>query len=135
MRSAQHLDFIMDTNIQPDIEIYIKSTHLDDISAWLNSLFDNVTITRKQEHSTELSLDYMESSVEVLIQGKVSGKAWTSLWFKSNNTPWKDDLECALAASTALNTQIRCVQASWKEEDDQEMWWKIEQDTKELITW
>jgi hypothetical protein len=122
----------------PDIEIYIKNTEPDQIIAWLNSLTNNLLIDKQDSNSTALSLSFNTATIQARIQQNVSGKAWSSLWFKQNETPWDNDLDCAKAASIALTTQVRCVKSGWSDQEDisdEEQWWKIEDNETVLISW
>ncbi|MCV6589785.1 MAG: hypothetical protein OIF57_12240 [Marinobacterium sp.] len=118
----------------PDIEIYIKSRSVEQIETWLGTLGD---VTRL--NSKGLTHDYtvlMDGQlVPVMLHEKVAGKAWLSLWFKENLTPWAQDLGCAHAAATAMETQIRCVAAGWNDGDEPDEYWKVENGQQEKIIW
>lgn len=118
----------------PDIEIYIKSRSLEEIEAWLQSLGSlEKTSTQGLAHEYQLAFD--QQSVPVMVHEKVAGKAWLSLWFKENLTPWPQDLACAHAASEAMNTQIRCVAGGWNDGDEPDEYWKVENGQQETIVW
>ena len=123
----------------PDLEIYIKSRSAEQVIEWLEKVCDSVQVLTKTATSCELELQFGEQYMSASLQQKVSGKAWSSLWFKSNPTPWNTDLDCALVASEHMATQIRCIKASWEdnEEDDQsdEQWWRVEEREQQLISW
>jgi hypothetical protein len=121
----------------PDLEIYIKNCTAEQILQWLADQCKNVEILSSTQHSHELELLFSDQYVKSSIQQKVSGKAWTSLWFKSNETPWNTDLECAVQASQQMNTQIRCIKAGWSDsnDDNDDQWWKVENGEQELISW
>lgn len=122
----------------PDIEIYIKNTEADQIIAWLESLTNSVIIDKQDSNSSALSLSFNTATIQARIQHNVSGKAWSSLWFKQNETPWDNDLDCAKAASLALTAQVRCVKSGWSDQEDisdDEQWWKIEDSEAVLISW
>lgn len=120
----------------PDIEIYVKSKTLDEIRTWL------------EQHSTEpvreisskgliheLELNVTGQHVPVMIHEKVAGKAWVSVWFKSDKSPWAKDLDCAEAAAAEMATQIRCIASGWEDGDDPDEYWKVEQGNVEKIQW
>lgn len=118
----------------PDIEIYIKSRTLDEIEAWLASLGTlQKTSNKGLTHDYELVLD--GQNVPIMLHEKVAGKAWLSLWFKENLTPWDQDLDCARAASQAMDTQIRCVASGWSDGDEPDEYWKIENGNEEKMIW
>ncbi len=106
----------------PDIEIYVKSRGLEDICQWLNSTFSVVEL----QHSQGTVHQYRTGcGIPVLIHEKVSGKAWTSVWFDSDRTPWEKDLDCAVVASQQMDTEIRCIAGGWNDGDDPDEWWKV----------
>ncbi|WP_136681348.1 hypothetical protein [Neptunomonas sp. XY-337] len=125
----------MSDNRHPDIEIYVKNCSPDSLHKWLQSVAEQVTQEASQPGTHAFTLLIDGHRVPVLIHEKVAGKAWTSVWFKENHTPWEKDIDCARAASTALETQIRCIASGWNNGDDPDEWWKVEGDNEELITW
>lgn len=123
----------------PDIEIYIKNCSQEQVINWLSMIAINIEITKQTEQTLKLDIDFEQGNTQAVFQHKVSGKAWSSLWFKTNNTAWPTDLTCAEQAVKSLNTQIRCTKAGWSEEheedQDDDQWWKLEGDERELIKW
>ncbi len=119
----------------PDIEIYVKNRSVAEIEAWLQSRCDQLEKTHNQGTVHEYRLRFGAAQVPVLIHEKVVGKAWLSVWFKSDRTPWPKDLDCALEAARALDTQIRCIASAWQDGDDPDEWWKIEGGEQEKIQW
>jgi hypothetical protein len=119
----------------PDIEIYVKSCSVNQLEQWLESCGSSLQPTLSQGAAHEYKLTTNQVDITVLIHEKVAGKAWTSVWFKSDKTPWMNDLECARQAIAALNTQIRCIAGGWSEGDDPDEWWKLEKGEEELIKW
>ncbi|MEH6445144.1 MAG: hypothetical protein V7784_14715 [Oceanospirillaceae bacterium] len=123
----------------PDLEIYIKSRSGEEVINWLQTICKEVTELSCTDHSNELRVIFSDGYVDCSLQQKVSGKAWSSLWFKNNETPWATDLDCALQASKQMGTQIRCIKASWSDTEDKEneedQWWRVEDNTQELISW
>lgn len=118
----------------PDIEIYIKSRTLEEIEAWLASLGSVQKVTSKGlTHDYQLTLN--GQCMPIMVHEKVAGKAWLSLWFKENLTPWNQDLDCARAAAEAMGTQIRCVTSGWSDGDEPDEYWKIENGEEEKIIW
>ena len=124
-----------DTQRHPDIEIYVKDRSLDQITNWLQQLCQNFQpdFTQGQVHHFIGTID--GEDIPVMVHEKVSGKAWTSVWFNSDKTPWIKDLDCARQAASELDTQIRCIASGWNTGDDPDEWWKIEQGNAEKIQW
>jgi hypothetical protein len=120
----------------PDIEIYAKDTTFKQIEDWLAKHFK--TIERKQvvTKKSEARLELLVDGDEVLIFGNAIGK-YSSVWFKSNNSPWNNDLECAHSACADLNTQIRCSNSGWEDgQGPESQWWRISKDEDDmLIEW
>lgn len=119
----------------PDIEIYVKNCSLEQLEHWLR---DRCSVLEKQFsqgqiHEYRSTID--DATVPVMIHEKVVGKAWTSVWFKSADTPWPQDIDCALEASRALDTQIRCIVGGWSNGQDPDEWWRVENGQQEKIQW
>lgn len=118
----------------PDIEIYIKSRSIEDVENWLASL-GSLEKTKSQALTHEYQLQLNGQNLALLLQEKVAGKAWSSLWFKENLTDWPQDLDCAKAASDAMATQIRCIASGWQDGDEPDEYWKVENGQVEQIVW
>jgi len=119
----------------PDIEIYVKNRSFDTIKNWLQSHADQLDITSSKGNIHDLNLQFGEHSVPVMIHEKVAGKAWTSVWLKSDKSPWAQDLDCARAASEELETQVRSIAGGWSDGDDPDEYWKVEAGEEEKIQW
>lgn len=119
----------------PDIEIYIKNSSVEAIQDWLKSHSDHVELLSSKNTIHELAITFEGGPIEAMIHERVAGKAWTSLWLKSNTSPWATDLECAHTASKELNTQIRCIASGWNDGDDPDEYWKVENGSEEKIQW
>ena len=91
------------TQAFPDIEIYIKRPDLADLQAWLNSLMGPITCATRGT-TTNITLANGQSCV--IVENAVKG-GYTSVWFKSDQTPWATDRDCALAAWKALGLETR----------------------------
>jgi len=119
----------------PDIEIYVKSCSVASIEKWLSSCGSALVSVFSQGATHEYQLTLNAIQITVLVHEKVAGKAWTSVWFKSDNTPWSNDLECARTATVALDAQVRCIAGGWADGDDPDEWWKLEKGEESLIQW
>lgn len=116
----------------PDIEIYIKRPALADLLAWLQRRFGAVEILR---HGDSLTCMLGEEPVEcVIVENAVKG-GFTSLWFKSQSTPWTTDRDCAVEALAEFGLEIRCSTGSWQEEADSEGWLRITGDGESNVNW
>ncbi|MGB0466655.1 MAG: hypothetical protein ACPGF7_03870 [Pontibacterium sp.] len=119
----------------PDIEIYIKNRSLTDIETWLNQCFESLETALSQGTIHEYSAMLNGVKIPVMVHEKVVGKAWTSIWFKSDQTPWAIDLDCAIAAAKDMETQARCIASGWSDGDEPDEWWKVEKGQQETILW
>lgn len=117
-----------DDQRHPDIEIYIKDRSLEQITHWLESICGPLQTDHHQGQVHNFFAQMSDQQIPVMIHEKVSGKAWTSVWFNSDQTPWAKDLDCAEQAAKELGTQVRCIASGWNTGDDPDEWWKIESD-------
>lgn len=128
---------------QPDIEIYVRDASLQNILDWLRLEFDQVSISDPGQNAFskgkpaagKLSLE--GQSIPVFIMPNAAGKAFTSIWFKSNKTNWINDEACALSFLSFLDTEVRCSATSWHEQEEEgsDQWWLIKRNEKRLIRW
>lgn len=100
----------------PDIEIYVKGVASTDIEPWLQQHFGVTVISS----GTSYLLTYQDVSSECLVVPNAVSGDFTSIWFKSNNTPWETDLDCANSAYAFFKKEIRCSAGSWEGEADGE---------------
>lgn len=119
----------------PDIEIYLKDCSVSDIENWLKSISETFFCSFTQGTTHEYSITMNGHTVPVMLHEKVAGKAWSSVWFKSDKTPWAIDIDCARVASAQLDKQVRCIASGWQTGDDPDEWWKVEKGSETLIQW
>ena len=98
------------TNTIQDIEIYAKSLPLEVILDWLKSSFDSVETVQSGKVVHDFLLD---GSIPLMIVENAVGKAWTSIWFKSPETPWADDRFCARSLQAFAKCRVRANAAPW----------------------
>ena len=122
---------------QPDIEIYVNRTRLDTLLTWLENVGNELSEVKRQGRSHTLTLTLNDQTIPITIIEDAAGKAWTSIWFNSIETPWKADVDCARACHSSLNCQIRCNASFWQEtNDNMDEWWQINENGEEqLIAW
>jgi len=119
----------------PDIEIYIKNRPLEAILEWLNQRADALESRHSSGSTHSLTAIFGQQRIPVMIHEKAVGKAWISVWFRSDATPWVRDLDCAQEAAETLDTQVRCIVSGWQDGDDPDEWWKVEGGETEKILW
>lgn len=126
-----------------DIEIYVKNTSISDIMSWLMQHFtaSNNTVESEAKPRAEamitLQLNYQNNAIDVMITPGAAGKAYTSIWFKSSNTPWNSDIECAKCFIESIDTEVRCSAEGWQESEAEysEKWWKLSRTEEVLVSW
>ncbi|WCN08464.1 hypothetical protein [Marinomonas mediterranea] len=113
--------------MQADIEIYVLSCPTETIVEWLSQSFKVQSTTSESDTSLTLKLLHNNHIIPVTILEKAAGKRFTSIWFDSPNTPWKNDMECAKSAFEVLQSEVRCNFQGWQEagEEDPDQWWRI----------
>ena len=116
-----------------DIEIYVKDLSLAKISDWLADTFHSVNTTNSGNVVHDLEVVSGDNTIQVMIVERAVGKAWTSVWFKSSGTPWKDDTECAKSIQTHQQCRVRCNSGPWQEGADMDEWWQIDEKAEETI--
>jgi len=116
----------------PDIEIYIKQPGPERILAWLEGRFQQVE-TRRKGGATVCTMQ--PGNIECVIVDDAADGRFASVWFKSSETPWASDLDCARDAFAALGLEVRCSAGSWREDDEAGGWLRISGDGETPIDW
>lgn len=128
---------------QPDIEIYIKNGSLDDMLKWLSTHFSGITAHEDWAQRFDAGkmitteVRHKDARIPLMITPGAAGKAFTSVWFKSAQTPWHTDLDCARDCAVTLNMEVRCSAGSWQEDEalDSEQWWVLKGEQERLVRW
>ncbi len=124
------------TETFPDIEIYIKDPDFASVVAWLKLVFESVDPYIEGKR-TLMTLNSSSGSVScVYLPHAVRGN-FASLWFKSGNTPWNTDRDCALAAFAYLNREVRCSTGGWQTNDknNDESWLRVNGNGESMVSW
>ena len=121
---------------QPDIEIYIKDISIEMIEQWLCEIFGPVSLPKTNGKPINLKVG-TEPELPLMITPNAAGKAFTSIWFQSDQTPWQSDETCAQAFLAFHDGEVRCSATSWQEEEDEssEQWLCMTRNEKRLIRW
>lgn len=125
----------MTTERHPDIEVYVKNSSPRALINWLTEISEDLSVVKSRGASHEFSCTLSGVSIPVLIEERVVGKPWLSIWFNSAQTPWQVDLDCAKAITEALNVQTRCIVDGWREGDEPDEWWRVTSEGAEKIIW
>jgi len=118
----------------PDIEIYVKQRSVEQITQWLESIFERLEATNTQGHTHRFTATYHRVKIPVTVIDRAA-KDFCSIWFDSAQTPWAQDLDCAQQAQQQLNTEIRCIVSGWKEGDEPDEWWSVTAQGENKIQW
>jgi hypothetical protein len=119
----------------PDIEIYIRNCTLEQLEQWLAARCSGMTKLFSQGQIHEYRSQINGNRIPILVHEKVIGCEWSSIWFKSSHTPWSRDLDCALEAAAALDTQIRCLTSDWVRGRGSRSWWDLDSGKMKEIQW
>ena len=114
----------------PDIQIYIKRPELEQLEAWLKATVGPIKIETRGS-SSQVTLGNGESCL--IVANAVKG-GYTSVWFKTNQTPWPTDRDCALAAWQALGLETRCSNGGWDGNDEQG-WRRFTEAGETVVNW
>ena len=119
----------------PDIEIYLKRATPADIIDWLKQNFQIIQSSDRGE-GCKLTLDYKGSSTDCIIVEQAAKGGYVSVWFKTNETPWRTDEECAREAFEALGVETRCSIGGWEADSDESGGWYRFTDTgRSVVNW
>ncbi len=110
----------------PDIEIYIYKATPEGILEWLESALGTAVDQGTAKTGLQrFSVTYQDKKLPIEVFPNAVGKAWTSVWFDTPDTPWKDDIACATSAAKHLETEVRCTRGGWSESQDPDEWVKV----------
>lgn len=119
----------------PDIEIYLREAPKDRILQWLERQFPDASARTSRSGAGTLRLEFDTRTDAVAVSlffDAVPG--YTVVWVDSASSPWATDLDCARAAARDLDCEVRCSTGGWSE-GDEDLWWRVEGDVEERITW
>ncbi len=123
-------------NTVQDIEIYAKSMKLADIERWLLNHFEQLEVMNSGKVVHDFLLHKGEARIPLMIVENAVGKAWTSIWFKSNQTSWQSDMDCGKDLNHFAGCRVRANAAPWADGEDMDTWWQItEQGEESTISW
>ena len=119
---------------QPDIEIHLKHPAFDDIGAWLQTHFDLTAVT-PQGPDNPLDLSFNNQPLQCLIIERIAKGGYASVWFKQNNSPRRNDLECAEDGHAVLEVETRCSISGWHNSEEQGGWYRLCKGEKPIVSW
>ncbi len=127
----------MNTNNQPDIEIYVKDTTADELRSWLQKRLGALVVEPVRGTVTQLRAERDGLVIPVRIMTAVVGKAWSCVWFDSPDTPWADDLACGRDCFAVLGKEVRCSAGNFDEArgDDPDAFIRINAEGEQAISW
>lgn len=119
-----------------DIEVYAKGLQLADIEKWLSRHFDRLEVLNSGKVVHDFLLHKGETVIPLMIVENAVGKAWTSIWFKSGQTPWQSDMDCGKDLNSFASCRVRANAAPWADGEDMDEWWQITETGEEsTISW
>lgn len=124
-----------DAPVSPDLELYLLKADTDRLQNWLvEQLGDMVT---DNAGNGRFCWRHAATNMTVIYTEKAE-KNFGCLWFKTNQTPWKNDLECARAIHAAMGVEVRCAASEWSEgtnDDEQPGWVKLIRGEEKPFDW
>ncbi|MGB2390048.1 MAG: hypothetical protein ACPH77_03580 [Pseudomonadales bacterium] len=119
----------------PDLEVYVKTSDLDELAAMLDQIL-SLSPWDKSDSVYCARIDSQRGDSEVYLRPRAY-KNFASIWIKKNVTPWSTDHDLALALGEKTNTEIRCSTGSWSdiESDEQALWWRIRNGISKQVQW
>lgn len=123
---------------QPDIEIYVKDAGVEDIHTWLAKRLGPLTAEPARGAMAKFTIQADDVTIPVRIVSGAVGKAWTSVWLDSPDTPWADDLACGRDCFAVLGKEVRCAAGGWREtgnDNDPDAFVRITADGESAISW
>ncbi len=123
-------------NTLDDIEIYAKNLTLDTIIHWLSDHFSHVIIIKQGHRVHDLHVRYGRENTPVMIVEHAAGKAWSSIWFKTTNTPWEGDQQCAESLNNVVHCCVRFNAIPWQQGAEPDQWQQLdEQGQLSTVQW
>lgn len=122
---------------QPDIEIYLRDDHVDELIQWLSHDVGQLSLNTPAGLTQRGVLCISQATIPLMIVRKAAGK-WASIWFESDQTPWETDVDCARAVHAALSREVRCSVGGWTESDgeaDADRWLKVNAEGESEFVW
>ena len=121
---------------QPDIEIYLRDDHVNDLLDWLHQAMGPLTLDEPKGLTQHGALRG-DQTIPLMVVRKAAGK-WASIWFDSDATPWESDRDCARAVHAAIGHEVRCSVGGWEEADgeaDADRWLKVNAEGEAELNW
>ncbi len=121
---------------QPDIEIYLRDDHVQDLLEWLGRDLGRLELS-PPAGLTQRGVLQAGSAIPLMVVRRAAGK-WASIWFDSPDTPWESDAACARAIHAALGHEVRCSVGGWTEADgeaDADRWLKVNAEGESEFLW
>lgn len=118
----------------PDIEIYIKQSSTQQVQQWLSERFEQLQTLQQRAKTWQLEAKHKGQTIPITLIEKAIGN-YTSIWFDSDQTPWPQDLDCAIEAQQYFQREVRCIASGWNEGDEPDEWWSLTDEGQHKILW
>lgn len=127
----------MNTQNQPDIEIYVKDTTVDEVCEWLAGRLGKLLTEPSRGPMKRFRAERDGDIIPVRIMPGAVGKAWTCVWLDSPDTPWADDLACGRDCFAVLGKEVRASAGSCDEKhgDDPDAFIRISAEGEKPMSW
>lgn len=116
----------------PDIEIYLAPANVERISAWLETTITAPALKPHGKLRWRTQGSHQGHDIPVLLVARAADE-FASLWIDSAASPWATDGDCARAAASALDCEVRCSLGGWHPGDDPDRFLQVLPDGSETI--
>lgn len=89
------------------MEICIKGKAISEIVAWLDSLYEDVSVPINEDDVVIVNCYFSGESLPVTLTPAVEGTSFVGVWFNSNNLRWQNLVELANQASRYFGVAVR----------------------------
>ncbi|OMH39202.1 hypothetical protein BGP75_04985 [Motiliproteus sp. MSK22-1] len=118
----------------PDIEIYLKSVPIEQIETWLKQRFDSIENLKQSRKVKHYLITHSDQQIPVMVVENAS-KAFSSILFESDASPWAQDIDCAREAYQYFSKETRCIASGWNDGDEPDEWIAIDSEGEKNIIW
>lgn len=94
--------------IMADVEIYIESPKIEEVTSWLEEILDEVSLGAEDDETLLVEGNYLGKKLPVIVQKVVEDGPFVGIWFNSESTPWNSDCECAREAFDYFGKTVQC---------------------------
>jgi hypothetical protein len=93
---------------QSTIEIYVRDCPSERLLGWVTSVLSQTLLVCREERLTVYRSQVHGNDIPVVTTDGVADGTFTSIFFNSPHTPWRNDVDCARQAARELQCEVRC---------------------------